>query len=51
MALYALALRKSGLARADEGIRLAAVYPFAREVFTELAPPRERVRGMFGISQ
>lgn len=51
MALYALALRKSGQARADEEIRLAAVYPFAREIFTELAPPRERVRELFGISQ
>jgi ATP-dependent helicase/nuclease subunit A len=38
MSIYALALRKSGFVKNDEPLTLAAVYPFARQVFVEAAP-------------
>ena len=38
MALYSLALRKSGLLEAGARLRLAAVYPFTEQVFIEDEP-------------
>lgn len=49
MALYSLALRRSGQLTRDEPLRLAAVYPFAREVFIEDEPTAERIRRLFGF--
>jgi ATP-dependent helicase/nuclease subunit A len=39
MALYALALRKSGEVAEDQPIHLAAVYPFAKEFIVRTEPP------------
>jgi ATP-dependent helicase/nuclease subunit A len=49
MALYALALRRSGLVAADEPIHFAAVYPFAKEIYTDREPPREKLKELFGV--
>ncbi len=49
MALYGFALRKSGLLKPGEKLRLAAVYPFSREVFTEEQPGDSQVLRMMGI--
>jgi ATP-dependent helicase/nuclease subunit A len=44
MGLYTLALRKSGWVKPDEKISLAAVYPFAEEVYVESEPDLQQVR-------
>jgi ATP-dependent helicase/nuclease subunit A len=49
MALYAFAVRRSGLLRDDEPLKLAAIYPFAREVYIQDEPPREKVLAMLGL--
>ena len=43
MAIYAFALRKSGLLKLNERIQLAAIYPFAREVYVDEDPGEARV--------
>jgi ATP-dependent helicase/nuclease subunit A len=43
LSLYALALRKSGLIREDEKIKLAAVYPLAEETYFEAEPSLEAI--------
>lgn len=48
MGLYSVALRKSGLIRDDEKIKLAAVYPFSEEIFVYDEPTREEVLAAFG---
>lgn len=49
MSLYALALRHSGLVEASEKIQMAAVYPFAREIFIENELSREATLAKFGL--
>lgn len=49
MALYSLALRKSGLVAAGDKIKLAAVYPFAEEIYVQDEPRAEEIRTQFGI--
>jgi RecB family exonuclease len=49
MSLYALALRKGGIAKPDEKISLAAVFPFAEQIFVEPEPPRARLNVLFGL--
>lgn len=44
MGLYALALRRSGWLRADEPLKLAAVYPFAQKIFVGKEPDLAEVR-------
>ena len=46
MALYAFALRKSGLIRPEETLQLAAVYPFAGDIYIQAEPPPEIVGKM-----
>jgi ATP-dependent helicase/nuclease subunit A len=46
MALYAFALRKSGLIKPEETLQLAAVYPFAGDIFIEPEPPPDKVAKM-----
>ena len=49
MALYASALRKSGLVAKDDWIRLAAVFPFSEQVFVQNEPEPGYVRKMLGL--
>ncbi len=49
MSLYALALRGSGLVSKDETIKMAAVYPFAKDVFIEKELSREATLAKFGL--
>lgn len=49
MSLYALALRKSGQVAPNEKLHLAAVYPFAREVFTLPELSKDKVAELFGF--
>lgn len=51
MSLYALAVRKSGLLGPDESLRLAAVYPFSKEIFIADEPSRDRVRRMLKLDE
>lgn len=51
MSLYTLALRKSGLIRKDEPLKLAAVYPFAREIFVQPEPDYETIIERFGMDR
>ena len=51
MSLYTLALRKSGLIRPEEKLRLAAVYPFAKEIFTQDEPSYETILERFGMNR
>lgn len=46
MMIYALALEKSGYLEPGEKIRLAAVYPFAHEIFVKTAPTLEQIRNI-----
>jgi hypothetical protein len=48
MAIYSLGVRRSGLL-GERPLKLAAVYPFSREIFIETAPQVEHVHGMLGI--
>lgn len=48
MALYAFALKKSGLVGATESIQLAAVYPFSKQIFIESEPPAAKIESMLG---
>jgi ATP-dependent helicase/nuclease subunit A len=50
MSLYGLALRKSGALSENETLRMAAVYPFAQEVYIEDEAPLEKVRKMLGLA-
>lgn len=49
MSIYAVALRKSGVLRDGEPLRLAAVYPFSREIYFGEELTREQVREKFGF--
>ena len=49
MAIYSLALRRSGYLEPGEPLNLAAVYPFARRVFVKPAPSIEQVRSFLGL--
>ena len=49
MGLYALALRKSGLLDPGEPLRLAAVYPFAEQIYIQGEPSRAQIRARFGL--
>jgi ATP-dependent helicase/nuclease subunit A len=51
MSLYTLALRKSGLIRADETLKLAAVYPFAKLIYIEDEPKYEDIIERFGMNR
>ncbi|RYZ64932.1 MAG: hypothetical protein EOP05_21315, partial [Proteobacteria bacterium] len=50
MALYTLALRKSGLINPEEKLRLAAVYPFAKLIYTADEPKYEAIIERFGMA-
>jgi ATP-dependent helicase/nuclease subunit A len=50
MAIYTYALRKSGLVRAEEGLRLAAVFPFAEKILTREAPKLSELRSLFPLA-
>lgn len=49
MALYTLALRKSGAIGANEKLKLAAVYPFAEKIYIEDEPTYDSILEMFGL--
>ena len=49
MSLYALALRGSDLIDPKESIKMAAVYPFAREIFVQDELSREATLAKFGL--
>lgn len=52
MAIYSLAIRRSGLLRSPQSlIQLAAVYPFARQILIKPAPDDAAVRGMLGLAE
>lgn len=51
MALYTLALRKSGLILPEEKLRLAAVYPFAKQIYTQDEPKYADIIERFGMAQ
>ena len=49
MAIYSLALRKSGSVAPDEKLMIAAVYPFEAKIFVKPAPSIPQVRSLLGL--
>ena len=49
MGLYSLAVRKSGLIKASDRLRLAAVYPFSEEIFIAEEPTAAQIQTQFGF--
>jgi ATP-dependent helicase/nuclease subunit A len=50
MAIYTYALRKSGLVRDGEEIKLAAVFPFAEDIVVRTAPMIDELKQLFPLA-
>lgn len=51
MELYSLALRRAGLVKANEEIKIAAVYPFSEKIFVKSAPAEADIIAAFFADQ
>jgi ATP-dependent helicase/nuclease subunit A len=49
MSLYSIALRKSGLLKDSDQLKMAAVYPFNEDIYVENEPSAESIRARFGF--